>query len=153
MIRQSHGLLLRLRLLLMAASVAVFAGSIDVSETRYVPEGWTQPEITRDSQGNMSFKPAVPTGFKKRSVGAGIAVDQATVHARPVVLKETYTPVKRHGTDPKSYDLTLKDGTVVRVTEGETMTIGEDSYTVQGIRKGMLSLQGTGTKPSRRFSR
>jgi hypothetical protein len=134
-------------------SVPALAGSIEISETRYVPEGWTQPEFTRDSQGSISYKPSVPTGFKKRSFGAAVSVDQATVHPRSVAPKETFAPVARRGTEPRQYDLTLKDGTTVRVAERETVIIGEETYVVRGIRKGLLILQATDTKQQRRFSR
>ena len=114
-------IVLMLLLVLSWAGKSV-AGSMFIGEERYLPTGWTEPEVSQ-SNGKLTFKPSIPSGFEKRSFGGGLQM-QGTVSRREVAAPQGI---------PMSFRLTLVDGSTVSVKEGEAFVVNKHRYQLLGL--------------------
>ena len=105
----------------------VQAQRVDVyfGEERAVPTGWTQPQIIHRN-GATIVQPSIPTGFRKRTFGAGF---KGTVR----VPKKTPRAPRR-----KVHRLHIGNGRTLRVREGDTFAYRGKKYRLIGERKNRL---------------
>ena len=106
--------------------------SIFIGEERQVPRKYTQPELTKNANGTISYKPSVPTDFETVYTGALLSpgVGAVSLNAKTLV---------------RVYEVHLKGGTTIKVRENETFRAGGTTYRMLGFRDDKLLIRNEST--------
>jgi hypothetical protein len=136
---------------LVATGLTASAARIVIGQVRYLPTGWTAPEVTANDDGTHSYKPSVPEGFEKRVVGAAVGIDQATTHPN----LQPRTPASGAGAPADAARVVLRypDGRTVQVKPGDRVVVGGEPWTVIGLVRGDFYLRSERTGASLKLVR
>jgi len=139
----------RLLLVLPLAALlgTAMAGSMYIGQVRYFPEGYTQPEVSTDALGRISYKPSVPTGFRTFTSGIEVQADNPTVHPNLHQPPQASPPAK------DAYYLNFPDGRRVAVQPGSRVQINGETFVVVGMIQGDFYLRSLSTQAYLKLSR
>ena len=96
------------------------AQSLSIGTERSFPKSWSQPQVVKNTDGSITYKPSIPQDFETRIMGTGLTADAVAVSVR--------TDVPNAAT----YEIRLRNGTAIKVKEGASFRAGTDTWRVLG---------------------